>query len=169
MTAHDLHAELEHHHVAAFGWALSCCAWDRAEAEDVLQTSYLKVLDGRARFEERSSFRTWLFGVVRHTAAEHRRRAGRRQRKLAVWNQEPVETFENPEAALSQSEASRMLLNALHTLPPRQQEILHLVFYQGLTIQEASQVAGVAVGTARTHYERGKAKLRVLLTAEVEA
>ena len=168
MTADDLRAELENHHVAAFGWALSCCAWDRTEAEDALQTSYLKVLDGRARFDGHSSFRTWLFGVIRRTAAEHRRRAGRRQRKLAAWKQEPAETSENPEAALSQSEANRILLSALQTLPPRQQEILHLVFYQGLTIQEASQVAGVSIGTARTHYERGKAKLRQLLAVELE-
>lgn len=168
MTADDLRAELERHHVAAFGWALSCCAWDRTEAEDALQTSYLKVLDGRARFDGHASFRTWLFGVIRRTAAEHRRRAGRRQRKLADWKQEPAETSENPEAALSQSEANRILLSALQTLAPRQQEILHLVFYQGLTIQEASQVAGVSIGTARTHYERGKAKLRQLLAVELE-
>ncbi len=168
MTADDLRAELEKHHVAAFGWALSCCAWDRTEAEDALQASYLKVLDGRARFDGHASFRTWLFGVIRHTAAEHRRRAGRRQRKLAAWKQEPAETSENPEAALSQSEANRILLSALQTLAPRQQEILHLVFYQGLTIQEASRVAGVSIGTARTHYERGKAKLRQLLAVELE-
>ena len=43
-------------------------------AEDVLQTSYLKILDGRARFGGRSSFKTFLFGVIRHTAAEDRRR-----------------------------------------------------------------------------------------------
>ena len=167
MTADDLRAELEHHHVAAFGWALSCCTWDRAEAEDVLQTGYLKVLDGRARFDGHSSFRTWLFGVIRHTAAEHRRGAVRRQRKLAASNQDPAEPSENPEAALSHSEANQMLLSALQTLPPRQQEILHLVFYQQLTIREASKVAGVSIGTARTHYERGKAKLRRLLTVEL--
>jgi len=37
------------------------------------------------------------------------------------------------------------------------------VFYQDLTIQEAAEVLAMPVGTARTHYERGKERLRLLL------
>ena len=70
MSPDALELELEWLHAAAFGWALACCAGDRAAAEDALQASYLKVLDESARFDGRSSFRTWLFGVVRRTAAE---------------------------------------------------------------------------------------------------
>src|SRR2546426_369219 len=75
MSPQDLAAQLEQLHAAAFGWALSCCGWDRPAAEDVLQASYLKILDGRARFDGRSGFRTWAFGVTRRTAQEARRRA----------------------------------------------------------------------------------------------
>jgi RNA polymerase sigma-70 factor (ECF subfamily) len=48
-------------------------------------------------------------------------------------------------------------------LPERQRDVLHLVFYQDLTIAQAAEVLGVALGTARVHYERGKARLRALL------
>ena len=75
MSPADLTAKLEELHAAAFGWALSCCGWDRSAAEDVLQATYLKLLDGRARFDERSSFRTFVFGVIARTAREARRRA----------------------------------------------------------------------------------------------
>jgi RNA polymerase sigma-70 factor (ECF subfamily) len=44
--------------------------------------------------------------------------------------------------------------------------VLHLVFYQDLTIQEAAQIMGVGIGSARQHYERGKARLRSLLQPE---
>ena len=61
---------LEQLHHASYGWALCCCGRDRVMAEDVLQTAYWKVIDGRARYGARSSFKTWLFAVIRKTAAE---------------------------------------------------------------------------------------------------
>ena len=71
----ELRVQLERVHADCFGWAMSCCGRNRDDAEEVLQTVYLAVLDGRARYEARSSFRTWLFGVIRRTAASERRKA----------------------------------------------------------------------------------------------
>jgi DNA-directed RNA polymerase specialized sigma24 family protein len=53
----DLETELARHHRAAFGKALACCRWDRTVAEDVLQATYLKVVDGQAQFGSRPSGR----------------------------------------------------------------------------------------------------------------
>ncbi len=66
---------IEQLHGESFGWALACCGWNRIEAKDVLQTAYLKVLDRRARFDGRSRLKTWLFAVIRRTAADSRRRS----------------------------------------------------------------------------------------------
>src|ERR1700737_1177331 len=66
--------QLEAAHADCFGWAMACCGRDRDDAEEVLQTVYLTVLDGRARYDGRSTFRTWLFGVIRRTAASERRK-----------------------------------------------------------------------------------------------
>ena len=166
MSPEALELELNRLHPAAFGWALACCAGDRAAAEDALQTSYLKILDGRARFDGRASFRTWLFAVVRYTAAGLRRRAAlRRWLPLAALGATP-DGRPDPAAVLARTEATRRLTAALDRLPRRQREVLHLVFYQDLTIAEAADVAGVSVGTARTHYERGKVALRKLLKEE---
>jgi RNA polymerase sigma factor (sigma-70 family) len=157
--------ELERHHADCFAWAMACCGRDRSEAEDVLQTSYLKVLDGRAVFASRSSFKTWLFGVIRRTAAEHRRwRALRRFRSASLV--ERVDPSADPATAVDHSESTARLVGALGTLTARQRDLLHLVFYQDLTIGEAAVVLGISIGTARTHYERGKQRLRELLTLE---
>ena len=69
----DPRGELEENHKDAYGWALNCCDRRREDAEDVLQTVYLKVLGGKARFNGNSSFRTWLFALIRNTAADRRR------------------------------------------------------------------------------------------------
>ena len=161
MTGEPLERRLEALHPASFGWALGCCRWDREEAEEVLQTTYLKILDGRARFDERSSFKTWLFGVIRRTAAERRR--GRWLRSLATLRSldrqpEPAPAA-TPESRLEGSEIARALRSALRRLPARQHEVLHLVFYEDLTVEEAARVLGISVGSARTHYHRGKGTL----------
>jgi RNA polymerase sigma-70 factor (ECF subfamily) len=162
----ELETELERHHADAFGWALRCCHGSRMAAEDALQASYLKVLDGRARFEGRSSFRTWLFGVIRRTAAEQHR-SSRASRLLPLYlldgRSESADPDIDPATAIVRSESTRRLVAALERLPPRQRDLLHLVFYQELTIREAAEVLGVSIGTARTHYDRGKKRVRKLL------
>ena len=165
MSSADLTPELERLHAAAFGWALSCCGWDRTVAEDVLQASYLKLLDGRARFDGRSSLRTFLFGVIARTAREVRRRAalGRWLPLASLLLGAESDGRPDPATALARDDETARLLSALARLPARQRQVLHLVFYEDMTIAEAAAVAGVSLGTARTHYERGKAALRKLL------
>jgi RNA polymerase sigma-70 factor, ECF subfamily len=162
--------QIEELHPASFGWALQCCGRDRQEAEEVLQTTYLKVLDGRARFDGRSSLKTWLFAVIRRTAAERRRARWVRRLLTLEWRDghlrpAPVAT---PEAVAGVAEAARRLRLALQRLPARQREVLHLVFYQDLSVEEAARVLGLAAGSARTHYHRAKAGLRRQLAREEE-
>ena len=157
--------ELESFHPDSFGWALTCCRWNRDEAEEVLQASYLKALEGRARFNGHSCTRTWFFGVVRKTAMEKRRYRVVREMALARWLRREPQTgpVPTPERLSSESEAQQRLRRMLERLSPRQRETLHLVFYQELTIEEAASVLHLSVGSARTHYERGKARLRGML------
>src|SRR5256714_15517138 len=75
MDIPELKGELEKLHRASFGWALSCCHRDHAEAEEVLQTVYLKIFEGKARYRGEASLKTWLFAVIRKTAiGEYRKR-----------------------------------------------------------------------------------------------
>jgi RNA polymerase sigma-70 factor (ECF subfamily) len=168
MDQTELHGELERMHAASFGWALWCCGHRQEEAEEVLQTTYLKVLDGKARFGGRSSLRTWLFGVIRRTAVEVNRRQWVRRQLFDQWLvREPSPPPQgNPESAASASESSRTLLEAVAKLSPKQRQMVHLVFYQDLTIEEASRVMDIPLGTARTHFDRGKRRLREILAQQ---
>ncbi len=150
-------------HAASFGWALACCRRDREEAEDVLQQAYVKVLSGRAKHDGRSSLKTWFFGVVRFTALEHRRWSALRflRRKDAPETDE-LPASSRPDPAVAR-ETAAAVSEALAELPERQREVLHLTFYEGLTIAEAAQIMAVSLGTARQHYERGKASMLALL------
>ena len=97
---------------------------------------------------------------------EQRRARWLSARRLTQWlasrNRETPPA--DPEAASVRSERARALAAALGQLSARQREVLHLVFSQDLTIEQAAGVLGIATGSARQHYERGKARLRELLS-----
>ena len=166
--AADLVAELERLHPASFAWALACCSGHRQQAEEALQTVYVEVLSGRARFDGRSGLKTWLFAVIRRTAAGRRRRYALRRRLLEGWwlrRAEPPPA-ERPENRFERGEMAERVQRGLAVLSSRQRQVLELVFYQDLTIEEASSVLGVSLGTARTHYARGKAVLLAVLSED---
>jgi RNA polymerase sigma factor (sigma-70 family) len=160
----ELLRQLETLHPDCYGWALACCRGDREEAEDVLQAAYATILEGHARFNGRSSTRTWLLGVIRMTARAHRRR---RLLRWLRWERpldcESPDPGPDPATAAEGADERARLVAALAKLPARQRELMHLVFYQDLSIADAADVLKVSVGTARTHYERGKQRLRELL------
>ena len=163
----ELETRLGELHEDSYGWALSCCGWNEADAEDVLQTTYVKVVSGRARFAGRSAFRTWLFGVIRQTAREHIRRDRSHRERAERLEQEleaSGEVARQPDDATERTERNEILRRALRELPERQRQVLHLVFYQDLTIREAAEVMEVSLGSARVHYDRGKKRLRALLS-----
>ena len=161
MEIAELKAELEKLHQASFGWALNCCRHNRAEAEEVLQTVYLKILQGKAIYRGESRLQTWLFAVIRKTAAcEWRKRVLRTLIPIESTGDQPCS---QPEIELERSEMQRRFQQALAQLPARQRETLHLVFYQDLSLSEAAEVMNISIGSARRHYERGKKRLRQTL------
>lgn len=152
---------------------MSCCGRDRDLASDVLQEVYWKVLSGKARFDGRSQLRTWLFGVIRLTAMEQRRVLSLRWLRARPGEggapADPDETSAegpSPSESVADRQRAAALEAALARLPARQREVLHLVFYEGLSLAEAAAIMTVSLGTASQHYDRGKARLHELLSNE---
>jgi hypothetical protein len=66
MDSHELRTELERYHRESYGWAISCCSRNPADAENVLQAVYLKVLEGKtpALADQNSLTTAELFDVI---------------------------------------------------------------------------------------------------------
>ncbi len=164
MQPKELQRKLADLHNDSYAWAIRCCAGDRYMAEEVLQDSYLKVLRKIKAFRAQASFKTWLFAIIRYTAIDHVK--AKAKRKIVQVEDSSASIFQiyPPTASTAELEQLQPIFQkALDELSPQQRQILHLVFYQACSIKEAAEVMDIQLGTARTHYERGKSRLRQLL------
>lgn len=148
---------LEALHGQLFGWALSRSGYDEATAEDLMQQAYVEVLSGRARFDNKSALKTFLFGVVQNLARSRFRRQNTRLRVIDAYAAEQDDKF-SQDAEHDYGNLKRVW-EAVESLPQRQRDITELVFVRDMTIEEASSVMGVSVGTGRVHYDRAKKSL----------
>lgn len=165
MDGQSLTRALAQLHPAAYGWAVTCCRGDRSLAEDVLQATYVRVLSGEARYSEASTLRTWLFGVVRNISREVLRRRLRDQLNLAALSAARRGREQDDAERETADDAAARVREMLNRLSARQREVLHLVFYDGMRVEDAAEVMGISVGAARQHYERGKRRMRARLEA----
>lgn len=154
---------LEATHSQLYGWALTRCGFDRAAAEDLMQEAYVQVLSGAARFDKRSSLKTFLFGVVQNLARSRFRRMAIRLRLVRTVAAGAEE--HGPDEMGTDGMDSRKVWKAVEALPARQRDITELVFCRDMTIEEAAAVMGVSVGTGRVHYDRAKKALAGKLRA----
>jgi RNA polymerase sigma factor (sigma-70 family) len=165
MDRAELERAIEELHPASYAWAVGCCRRNRDDAEEILQNVYVMVLEGRARFDGHSTLKTWLFAVIRRASLSHFRTRWLREARLLQWfgvSDEPQAADRSNEIETTQTAAQ--LVAALSRLPRRQREIIELVFYHDLTVDQAAAVMGVGVGSARVHYDRAKKRLRSLLS-----
>ena len=170
MESDAIKEQLAELHNSAFGWAMVCCGRDRELAADVLQQAYCRILAGGATFAGQSEFSTWVFGVIRHVAREEtRRRQRQRQRFQPIApSVAKAKVVDGDQAEIEQRELAEQLSAALAKLSQRQREVIHLTFYEEMTIQQAASILKISVGSARQHYARGKAALHRILAANRE-
>jgi RNA polymerase sigma-70 factor (ECF subfamily) len=162
----------------------------RAVAEEVVQDTWIAVIDGIDRFEGRSSLRTWIYRILLNIARTRgkrerrtlpfsyfRRRAeeggdeaaveperfqGRGGESPGGWARPPIE-WAAPEDRLATAEARQVMLEAIAALPPRQREVITMRDLQGLTAEEARNALDVSETNQRVLLHRARSKVREAL------
>jgi len=156
-------------------------------AEEVVQETWLAVLDGIDRFEGRSTLKTWLF----HILANKAKTRGVRERRTipfasigpgdddepsvpaerfqgaddaapGAWAT-PPRPWEDPERRLASLEARERLREAIGALPETQQAVLTLRDLEGLPSEEVSELLDITPGNQRVILHRARARVRAEL------
>jgi len=141
-------------------------AWEftgnQQDAEDVVQDSFRRMLDGLPRYDEHRAFRPWFFTIVRNTA---RNSIARRETLVLVDVSEGIPAGEaSPLDTAIASDRRDRLTAALELLSEMQRQCFRLCAMEGFSSAETGDALGIKEETVRTHVFRARRGLSRLLT-----
>ena len=130
-----------------------------AEAEDVVQETWVKAAPALKTFRGESSFGTWLCGIGLNTSLEQLRRVSRRSREQSMGEMDL--------AGRTLRADDRMDLDwAIAKLPPGGRSVLVLHDVEGFTHDEIARLLGIAEGTSKAQLFKARRTMRALLTRQ---
>ena len=125
-----------------------------ADAEDVVQDVFLRVLAKRPRFRDGEHEKAWLLRATLNRASDLRRV----RRDDAPLEEAVSAAAETPDYG--------PLLSAVRSLPGAYSAVIHLYYYEGYSIKEIAGLLALPVPTVGTRLARGRERLRELLKEE---
>lgn len=142
---------------------------NRADAEDLLQEVFLRVVGSLKKYRERERFEYWLFRLAHNLVIDYWRkrrttltvsqdRGGQVTAETTVSSKDP-----GPDRVAAAKDDADRLGRALEMLPIEQRDTLLMRYFGGLSYAEIAKSAGCPLGTVLARAHRGVAKLREAL------
>jgi RNA polymerase sigma-70 factor (ECF subfamily) len=146
---------------------------NRQDAEDSVQSGYLKAFAAITGFAGRSSLSTWLTRIVINDALAHAR-STKRDRSWLEENEAPIlddyremlmrgSMSESPERAVARTQIREMLDEAINRLPASFRAVFVLREIDELSVREAAERLGIPPGTVKSRHLRARRRLQSLL------
>lgn len=126
-----------------------------SEAEDIVQSVYLRLMTNRPRFRSADHERAWLIRTAVNLCLDYSKSAFRR---TSVPLQKDI-------TAMPQRETSEVL-DAVRQLPERDRYAIYLYYYEDMPIKEIAQILGERNGTITSRLSRARKKLKLLLKGD---
>jgi RNA polymerase sigma-70 factor (ECF subfamily) len=151
---------------------------NRAEAEDVVQSTYLRAFVAMESFEERSSLSTWLTRIAINEALGRKRAASRRRARLDENSVVHLEEYRDklmrgstnslsPEDSAAREQLRRLLEGAIARLPESFRVVFVLREIEGMSVDETAEALGIPSATVKTRHLRARRRLQEALAPEV--
>jgi len=138
------------------------------EIEDLVQQVYLALFGSFGRFEGRSAFSSWLFGICIRVAGKKARSAGRFARLRRALLSEPSGTVHLPDCLVARAEQARMVHRVLGRLPYKQRTILVLYEMEGLSGKEIAESLSIPQATVWTRLHHARKAFRRSFSCETK-
>ncbi len=134
---------------------------NREEAMDVVQDTFLKAMEKGESFQKSPSVKGWLLKVARNLSIDRYRR--RRAVPLEEGNSLLQARGSDRMSRAEEMDMKGVIREIFPQLPPREQEVFALRYYEDMTLREISAEIGVAEGTVKTLHHRVLTRIRVLV------
>jgi RNA polymerase sigma-70 factor (ECF subfamily) len=140
-----------------------------ADAEDVVQDSFLRVLDRIQTFNPRRPFTPWLYQVARNVAKNFRRKLGR-HRVIPLSDVEGIveSSFPEPAEEAGRSELRRHVAMAISQLPRRQRLAFTLFELEGYNANEVGEMMGLNAAAVRSNVYHARRTLHARLAIQLQ-
>jgi len=130
---------------------------DEAEAEDLVQETYLKALKGFGSFRRGTNFRAWIYRILRNSFLTSRSGL---QANLTVPLETDAPGEDSPEKSLMVLQDRAAMGAALEQLPVAYREVILLCDVEEMSYREIAETVGIPVGTVMSRLGRGRKALR---------
>jgi len=138
---------------------------DRAEAEDIAQKAFLKLLEAAPRYRPTADFRTYLYQIVSRLCIDYARK---KRPILSEGIAVRADSSFNPAANLIVKERAAEIRRAMDGLPPRQRMAVILKYYEGLSYAGIASAMGITVKAVERLLDRARTALRSRLSQKNE-
>jgi RNA polymerase sigma-70 factor (ECF subfamily) len=164
--ADELTLLVERHHAPLLGFLYRMTDGDRALAEDLVQETFLRLLGSIGSYHYPRPLKPWLYAIAVNLTRDHYKQAELRHTDSMPAHLDPPATG-TPESTLITSEETKQVSAAIQDLPALQREALLLRYYQGLSLNEITQVLQVPLGTVKSRLSLGLQRLKEKVKAEL--
>jgi len=137
---------------------------DPEAAEDVVQDALMAAWWSAKSYRGEGRLIAWLLGIIHHAAMKSLRHPS--QPISEEMEQELAEPGPTPEESIQNKEQSRWIESGLNSLTPEHREVIELVFYQKLSLQEIAQVCDCPIGTIKSRLSYARRHLRGILARQ---
>lgn len=135
---------------------------DSDQAQDVMQDTFLRVYENRARLLKTASFKSWLYTIARNQCLNTLRRSSRHV-GLDEHTESILVTSETPISAMEKSEQIRFVSQFLESLNPEYREVLILREYQNFSYEEIAAVTRSTLSAVKSRLFKARRKLVSLM------
>lgn len=132
---------------------------NKYDAEDIYQEVFVRFFSKRPQFQSEDHEKAWFLRVTINLCKNLWKTA---------WRQKVISLGEDLEERLEEADSlgtveEKGLIEVVKSLPQKYRVVIHLFYYEELSIEEISKVLKMKPATVRTHLTRARAKLRNML------